>query len=202
MLQGLNCSKARRILVPWSGIEPMSPAGQGRFLTTGLPGKSLTPIFLNQGSEFPDLCSHPPNPTSQDSFWSRWRPNYFSPTCWSLCLKCSRPATPCQLVQPLFMSFMKGNPMSLRTEILRKSVVCFPYWFEIFLSFSLMGQHGQVIEENLFPKLLCLLSTPSFLCLHQPFPFCPLFEVWKRAVSMYSWCYRICQNEKREWENN
>ena len=86
--------------------------------------------------------------------------------------------------------------------ILRQSVVCFPYWFEIFLSFSLMGQHGQVIEENLFPKLLCLLSSPSFLCLHQPFPFCPLFEVWKRAVSTYSWCYRTCQNEKREWENN
>ena len=106
VLRGLSCSKAHGILVPWPGIEPMSPALQGRFLTTGLPGKSLTPIFLNQGSEFPDLCSHPPNPTSQDFFWSRWWPNYFSPTCWSLCLKCSRPAHPTSSPPQLLLSWL------------------------------------------------------------------------------------------------
>ena len=31
---GLNCSQACGVLVPWSGTEPMSPALQGRFLTT------------------------------------------------------------------------------------------------------------------------------------------------------------------------
>ena len=36
----LSCSAACGILVPWSGIEPTSPALQGRFLTTGPPGTS------------------------------------------------------------------------------------------------------------------------------------------------------------------
>ena len=38
---GFSCSKACEILIPQPGIEPMFPALQGRFLTTGLPGKSL-----------------------------------------------------------------------------------------------------------------------------------------------------------------
>ena len=38
--QGLGCSSAHGILVPWSGIEPESPALQGGFLTTEPPGKS------------------------------------------------------------------------------------------------------------------------------------------------------------------
>ena len=37
----LSCSVACGILVPWPGIEPMSFALQGRFLTTGPSGKSL-----------------------------------------------------------------------------------------------------------------------------------------------------------------
>ena len=37
----LSCSTACEILVPGPGIEPMSPALQGGFVTTGLPGKSL-----------------------------------------------------------------------------------------------------------------------------------------------------------------
>ena len=37
---------ARGILVPWPGIEPASPALQGRFLTIGLPGKSSLPMLL------------------------------------------------------------------------------------------------------------------------------------------------------------
>ena len=37
---GLSCSTARGIFVVWPGIEPMSPPLQGRFFTTGLPGKS------------------------------------------------------------------------------------------------------------------------------------------------------------------
>ena len=36
--QGLSCSAACGILVPWPGIEPECPALEGRFLTTGLPG--------------------------------------------------------------------------------------------------------------------------------------------------------------------
>ena len=37
----LSCSEACRTLVSRPGIEPTSPALQGRFLTTGLPGESL-----------------------------------------------------------------------------------------------------------------------------------------------------------------
>ena len=36
-----TCAMAWGILDPWSRIEPMSSALQGRFLTTGPPGKSL-----------------------------------------------------------------------------------------------------------------------------------------------------------------
>ena len=35
-----SCSTACRILVPWPGIEPLSLALQGRFITIGPPGKS------------------------------------------------------------------------------------------------------------------------------------------------------------------
>ena len=38
---GLSCSVACGILVPRPGIEPMSPALEVRFLTTGPPGMSL-----------------------------------------------------------------------------------------------------------------------------------------------------------------
>ena len=41
----LRCPAACEILVPRLGIEPMSPALQGGFLTTGPPGKSLGYIF-------------------------------------------------------------------------------------------------------------------------------------------------------------
>ena len=37
---GLSCPVAYGILVPWPGIEPMSPPLQGGFFTTGPPGKS------------------------------------------------------------------------------------------------------------------------------------------------------------------
>ena len=43
---GLSCSTACGILVSRPGIEPASPALQGRFLTTGKPGKSHWQIFL------------------------------------------------------------------------------------------------------------------------------------------------------------
>ena len=39
-LGGLSCPLAYGILVPWSGIELVSPALEGGFLTTGPPGKS------------------------------------------------------------------------------------------------------------------------------------------------------------------
>ena len=41
----LSCSAACGIYVPRPGIEPVSPALQGGFLTTGPPGKSLTQPF-------------------------------------------------------------------------------------------------------------------------------------------------------------
>ena len=42
----LCCSMIFGILVPGPGIEPMSPALQGEFLTTGPPGKSMDYKFL------------------------------------------------------------------------------------------------------------------------------------------------------------
>ena len=36
-----SCCTACGILVPWPGIEPMSPALQGGFLTTGPPGRQM-----------------------------------------------------------------------------------------------------------------------------------------------------------------
>ena len=41
MVHGLSCPKACGILIPGPGIEPVSPALVGGFLTTGPPGKSL-----------------------------------------------------------------------------------------------------------------------------------------------------------------
>ena len=43
-----SCPLACGVFVPGSGIEPMSSALQGRFLTTGPPGKSLGNVFLNK----------------------------------------------------------------------------------------------------------------------------------------------------------
>ena len=48
VVQGLSCPVASGLLVPSWGIEPTSPALEGRFLTTGPPGKSLF-YFLNEG---------------------------------------------------------------------------------------------------------------------------------------------------------
>ena len=44
-LLGLSCSMTCGILVPQLGFKPTSPALQGRFLTTGPPGKSLVGCF-------------------------------------------------------------------------------------------------------------------------------------------------------------
>ena len=47
---GPSCRAVRGILVPRRGIEATSPALEGGFLTTGLPGKSLKcPLYLNKG---------------------------------------------------------------------------------------------------------------------------------------------------------
>ena len=43
---GLSCPVAWGILVPWPGAEPISPALEGGFLTTGPPGKSLKDLFI------------------------------------------------------------------------------------------------------------------------------------------------------------
>ena len=44
----LSCPEARGILVPQPGIEPISPALESRFLTTGPPGKFLNILFLRE----------------------------------------------------------------------------------------------------------------------------------------------------------
>ena len=51
--RGLNCPTECGILVPQPGIEPMSPALEGGFLTTGPPGKS--PNLQKLGNIFPEL---------------------------------------------------------------------------------------------------------------------------------------------------
>ena len=43
-----NCPSACGILVLQSGVEPMSPGLQGKFLATGQPGKTLFPLFYIQ----------------------------------------------------------------------------------------------------------------------------------------------------------
>ena len=48
---GLSCPAACGILVPRPGIEPMFPALEGGFLTTGPPEKSLFFIFLDHSIE-------------------------------------------------------------------------------------------------------------------------------------------------------
>ena len=44
-MHGLSCPLACGILVPQPGIQPASPALEGRFLTPGPPGKSLFSLF-------------------------------------------------------------------------------------------------------------------------------------------------------------
>ena len=46
MACGLSCPAACGILVPRPGIEPVSPALEGGFLTTGPPGKSHVSINI------------------------------------------------------------------------------------------------------------------------------------------------------------
>ena len=56
VIQGLSCTVACGILVPGPGIEPVSPAFAGGFLTTGSSGKSL--LFLFNSSEIYNFLSH------------------------------------------------------------------------------------------------------------------------------------------------
>ena len=66
---GLCCPVASGILIPQPGIKPVSPALEGRFLTTGPPGKFLIPYPLQhriiQNFEYSKslLLSHIPRPT-------------------------------------------------------------------------------------------------------------------------------------------
>ena len=52
----LSCSRACGILVPWPGIELVSPALEGRFLTTTPLGKSQE-IFVDWINGFSTFCS-------------------------------------------------------------------------------------------------------------------------------------------------
>ena len=47
---GLGCPMACGILVPRLRVKPMFPALQDRFLTSGLPGKSLIVFYAEQYS--------------------------------------------------------------------------------------------------------------------------------------------------------
>ena len=47
---GLGCPMACGILVPWPRVKPMFLALQDRFLTSGLPGKSLILFYAEQYS--------------------------------------------------------------------------------------------------------------------------------------------------------
>ena len=54
-VHGLSCPKSCGILVPWPEIEPTCPALEGRFLTTGLPGKPQGIFF--SGYKLASNCS-------------------------------------------------------------------------------------------------------------------------------------------------
>ena len=55
--EGCSCSPACGILEPWPGVEHESPALDGRFFTTGPPGKSLYTLFCQTKAEvFTSSC--------------------------------------------------------------------------------------------------------------------------------------------------
>ena len=56
----LSGPRASGILVPWPGIEPMFPALEGRFLTTGPPGKSPCISFLSTRKVFQEASGWSP----------------------------------------------------------------------------------------------------------------------------------------------
>ena len=62
-----SCSAACGILVSRPGTEPVSPELEGRFLTTGPPGKSLVPHFPIRA---PSCWASPTQISVQRSFWN------------------------------------------------------------------------------------------------------------------------------------
>ena len=79
-VHGLSCFAACGILLPWPGIKPPSPALQGRFLTTGPPGKSWQFFSFNpisntrplKGAKYVKVCVcviHDQICMSKRSFW-------------------------------------------------------------------------------------------------------------------------------------
>ena len=55
---GLRCPEACGILVPQPGIEPVSPALEGQFLTPGSPGKCLYHMLIKHLLESFSVCGH------------------------------------------------------------------------------------------------------------------------------------------------
>ena len=53
-----SCCAACGILVPRPGIDPASPALEGRFLTAGPPGKSFLSAFVLCYSLYPECLPH------------------------------------------------------------------------------------------------------------------------------------------------
>ena len=58
MSNGLSCPTTCGILVPWLGIEPASPALQGRFLTSGPPGKFIHTVYFGNLSSYYPILQH------------------------------------------------------------------------------------------------------------------------------------------------
>ena len=54
----LSCPSVCGVLVPQPGMEPASPALEGRFLTTGPPGKSPHVYFIYSSFEGHMGCFH------------------------------------------------------------------------------------------------------------------------------------------------
>ena len=97
IVRGLPCPGACRILLPQPGIEPSSSTLQGRFLTTGPPGKSESRVFTpaSRARTWPRLpeliCLQPPDSgvtdwhsaighqSTQKGFRGRWAAPSFSP---------------------------------------------------------------------------------------------------------------------------
>ena len=77
----LSCSVAFGSLIPWPGIEPVSPALQGGFLTAGPPGKSLSfsvdgPLFYFSRCEI-FLYTTPPDDDDFRCVWYEFLPHLY-----------------------------------------------------------------------------------------------------------------------------
>ena len=157
-LRGLNCSAACEILVPRPRIKPMSHALQGRFLTTGPPGK------------FPGLPIFKEDIISRQGILKGWWPKE---VCWSLALS--------YVFCPRFFwcleKVLRASPMTWAfLSLFRLFLRCFNFeWhfcnieFHPFPQGSSLQRHsstysGRTLAAFQLPPPVCspLLTAPSF----------------------------------------